>query len=137
MTNRITGTLWGRRLLAGLLSWLIPFLVSVPFYGRDGTLLIDQMLFKSLMIVVGSITAAVLMVWFFSIVTAAYAREAMITGGIWLMMNWILDIAVLIGLLDMTPWEYGAGIGLRYLVIPAMVIPAGIIADHAVKRSRN
>jgi hypothetical protein len=77
------------------------------------------------------------MVWAFSMVTMAYAREAVTTGAVWLITNWILDIVVLIGLLGMTPWEYGVGIGLRTMIIPAMVIPAGITDDHAVERAGN
>jgi len=34
----------------------------------------------------------------------------------------------------MTLPDYAAQIGLRYLVIPAMVIAAGVVADEAVKR---
>ena len=135
MTSRVTSSLWGRRLTAGLLTWLIPFLASIPFYSADGTLVIGQMLFKSLMIVIGSLTAAILMVWFFSIVPGSYAREALITGIVWLAMNWALDLVVLVRMLGMSPAEYATGIGLRYLVIPAMVIPAGIIADRAMEKA--
>jgi len=63
-----TGTLWGRRILAGFLTWLVPFLVSVPFYAGNGKLLIDFALFKSLMVITGSVTAGILIVWFFSAV---------------------------------------------------------------------
>jgi hypothetical protein len=55
----------GRRLTAGILTGLIAFLASIPFYGMEGTLVIDQILFKSLMIVIGSLTAAILLVCFF------------------------------------------------------------------------
>jgi hypothetical protein len=73
------------------------------FYSREETLLIDTTLFKSLIIVVASITAAILMVWYFFRVTGSYTREAEITSGVWLVMKWALDIVVLIGLLGMTP----------------------------------
>jgi hypothetical protein len=88
------------------------------------------MLFKSLMIVVASITAAALMIWFFSLVPASYAREAVITGIIWLAINWALYLIILIGILGMVPWDYLIQIGLRYLMMPAMVIATGIVADH-------
>ncbi|MFA6226069.1 MAG: hypothetical protein WC620_07825 [Methanoregula sp.] len=76
----ITRSIWGRRLIASVLSWLVPFLTAVPFYGRDGTHAIDPTLFKSIMIVVSSITAAILTVWFFKSVRVSYTREAVITG---------------------------------------------------------
>lgn len=135
MTITWTDSLWGRRLIAGFLTWLVPFLASIPFYGMDGTLVVDQMLFKSLMIVIGSLTAAILLVWFFAVVPGSFAREAAITGAVWLVMNWVLDLVVLVGLMGMPPYEYATGIGLRYLVIPAMVIPAGIIAGMAVEQA--
>jgi len=117
-----------------LLSWCIPFLAALPFYNKNGTLLIDLSLFKSIMIVIASITAAVLLVWFFRSVTAAFTREAVITGFVWLILNWTLDAIVFAGLLRMPGFDYVTRIGLRSLLIPAMVIAAGIIADEAVLR---
>jgi len=62
-----------------------------------------------------------------------WAREAIVTGIVWLVANWILDLIVLVGLLGMTLPDYATQIGLRYLVIPAMVIAAGVVADEAIK----
>lgn len=76
----VTNTLWDCRIIAGLLTWLIPFLVAIPFYTRDGALLADAALFKSLVTVTRSVTGAALMIWFFSIVNGSYMREAVITG---------------------------------------------------------
>ena len=124
---------WRRRLIGAFLTWLVPFLAVIPFYGPGG-LVIDQQLFKSVMIVVGSITAAILIVWCFRPVEKNYTHEAIVTGMVWLLANWVLDLIVLVGLLGMALPDYAAQIGLRYLVIPAMVIVAGIVADEAVKR---
>lgn len=125
-------TIWRRRLIGAFLTWLIPFVCAIPFYGKDG-LLVDQQLFKSIMIVVGSITAAILIVWCFRPVENNFTREAIVTGIVWLLANWILDLIVLVVLLGMALPDYAAQIGLRYLVIPAMVIAAGVVADDAVK----
>ena len=127
-------TIWRRRLIGAFLTWLVPFVCAIPFYGKDG-LLIDIQLFKSLMIVVGSITAAILIIWLFRSVEIGYTREAVITGVTWLLTNWVLDLIVLVGLLGMNLPDYAAQIGLRYVVIPAMVIAAGVVADGAVKRN--
>jgi hypothetical protein len=126
-------SIWRRRLAGAFLTWFVPFLISVPFYGKDG-LLVDLQLFKSLMIVAGSITAAILIVWSFRSIESGYTREAIATGCVWLLANWALDLVVLIGLLGTTLPDYAAGIGLRYLMIPAMVIMAGIVADEAVAK---
>jgi len=126
-------TIWRRRLIGAFLTWLIPFVVAIPFYGKDG-LLIDQQLFKSIMIVIGSITAAILIVWCFRPVEKKYTHEAIVTGSVWLVANWVLDLIVLVGLLGTTLPDYAGQIGLRYLVIPAMVIAAGVVADEAGMR---
>ena len=131
MTPHIS-PIWRRRLIGAILTWLVPFLVSIPFYGKDG-LMIDVQLFKSIMIVVGSITAAILIVWCFRPVENNFTREAIVTGIVWLLANWILDLIVLVGLLGMALPDYATQISLRYLVIPAMVIAAGIVADEAIK----
>jgi hypothetical protein len=107
-----------------------------PFYTKDGALLVDAALFKSLMIVFRSVTGAVLMMWFFTILNGSYTREAVITGVCWLVLNWTPDALVLGGLNGMTPADYLSQTGLRYLMIPAMVIATGVVADKAaVKKS--
>jgi hypothetical protein len=124
---------WRRRLIGAFLTWLVPFLISIPFYGKDG-LVIELQLFKSLMIVAGSITAAILIVWSFRSIETGYTREAIVTGIVWLLANWLLDLIVLVGLLGMPLPDYAVGIGLRYLMIPVIVIAAGIVADEAVAK---
>jgi len=49
----------------GFLSWLIPFLAAFFFYSKEGEMAIDIFLFKSIMIVVGSISAAFLLISYF------------------------------------------------------------------------
>ena len=132
MNVHLTAT-WRRRLAGAFLTWLIPFVCAIPFYGPAG-LVIDQQLFKSIMIVIGSITAAILIVWCFRPIEQHFTHEAIVTGIVWLIANWVLDVIVLAGLLGMTLSDYAAQIGLRYLVIPAMVIAAGVVADEAGKR---
>ena len=132
MTPHIS-PIWRRRFIGAFLTWLVPFLAAIPLYGPGG-LVIEQQLFKSIMIVVGSITAAILIVWCFRPVEKNYTREAIVTGIVWLLANWVLDLIVLVGLLGMALPDYAGQIGLRYLVIPAMVIAAGVLADEAVRR---
>ena len=135
--NPFLNSVWSRRLIAGLLSWLVPFLIAVPFNSNNETLLIDLMLFKSIMIIIASITAAILMVWLFHVVTTAYTRVAVITGLLRLGMSWTVDLIVLVGLLGLPPPDYISQIGVRYLMIPAMVIAGGIIADDAAQQYKH
>lgn len=131
----ITRSIWGRRLIGGVLSWLVPFLAAVPFYSRNSELVVDLALFKSIMIVISSITAAILIIWFFKNVRVSYTHEAIITGLVWLAMNWVLDAIVLVGLLGMPAGDYLTQIGIRYLMIPAIVIAAGVVAEDATHRN--
>ncbi|MDD1703057.1 MAG: hypothetical protein LUQ31_08785 [Methanoregula sp.] len=123
-----------RRFVAAFLSWLVPFVVAIPFYGNGGRLLISTDLFKSLMIVVSAVTAALLIIWFSRSVRSGYTREGIVTGIVWLFVNWVLDLIVLVGLLGMPLPVYAAQVGLRYLMIPAIVIATGVVADEAVLR---
>jgi hypothetical protein len=109
----------------GFLSWLIPFLTSFLFYTREGELTIDIFLFKSIMIVVGSVTAAFLLISYFRNIGADYLKEGVILGLTWFGINILLDLLVLIPMSEMSLEEYFAQIGLRYVVIPVMCITVG------------
>ena len=58
----------------------------------------------------------------------------MIGTVVWLLANWVLDLIMLVGLLGMTLPDYATQIGLRYLVIPAMVIAARVVTKEVMKR---
>lgn len=122
-----------RILLYGVLTWLIPFLLSIPFYSGGG-LHIDQQLFKSIMIVAGALTGAVLIVHLFSVMNMEFLVAGYIAGAVWLFINWGLDIIILIPISGLDFISYTFQIGLRYLVIPVMTIMAGVIADHAARK---
>mgnify|MGYP001078326439 CR=1 FL=1 len=104
----------------GLLTWLIPFIVSVPIYSG-----IDVFLFKSIMIVVGSAVGAALLVLWFREMHENYLKEGITVGIIWLIINWALDIAILLPLSGSTVSVWFMEIGLRYLVIPIMTMALG------------
>jgi uncharacterized membrane protein YpjA len=114
-----------KNVLYGFLSWLIPFASSVFFYTREGKLTIDVFLFKSIMIVVGSVSAAFLLVSYFKSINNRYLRESIVVGLAWFGINIVLDLLVLIPMSGMTVSDYFAQIGLRYVAIPAMSIAVG------------
>jgi uncharacterized membrane protein YpjA len=99
--------------------------VSFFFYTREGKLTIDIFLFKTIMIVVGSITGAFLLVSYFKKITVDYLKEGIIVGVVWFGINILLDLLVLIPMSGMSISNYFTQIGLRYLVIPAMSIAVG------------
>ena len=114
-----------RNVLYGFLAWLIPFVASFFFYSREGELTIDIFLFKSIMIVVGSFSAAILLVSYFKNINVDYLKEGIIVGLIWFGINIVLDLLILIPMSGMSITDYFMQIGLRYLAIPAMSIAVG------------
>jgi len=119
-----------KNILYGFLSWLIPFVTSLFFFSKEGELTVDIFLFKSIMIVVGSISAAFLIVSYFKIIITSYSKEGIIIGLTWLGINILLDLLVLIPMTGISKADYFMQIGIRYLVIPAMTIMAGTVLSN-------
>lgn len=119
-----------KNILYGFLAWLIPFVASIFFYTQEGKLTIDIFLFKSIMIVVGSISASILLVSYFKKIDGGYLKEGIIVGLTWLVINILMDLLILIPMSGMSSPDYFAQIGLRYLVIPAMSITVGAALEN-------
>jgi len=75
-----------------------------------------------------------MLVWYFQVVRAGYTIDAILTGVLWLVENWALDIIVLVGVFGMPSGQYFTETGIRYLMIPAIVIATGMVADGAVRK---
>jgi hypothetical protein len=115
-----------RILFSGLLVWLIPFLVSVPFYSPQGQPLCDLQVIKSVLIVVGATVGALLALWYLKDIKADFVREGAVLGIAWFIINTALDILVLVYLLqgmDLATWA--GQIGIRYLLMPVMTTAMG------------
>jgi len=119
--------------LLGLASWAIPFAASFFFFDRTGHLLIDQPLFKSIMVVVGAASGAALLVYAFKRI-APSVQSGLSLGLYWLAINLVLDLAVLVRLMHMSATLYLADIGLRYLVIPIMSVAMGAVSMRSMAR---
>jgi len=119
-----------RNILYGFLAWLIPFISAFFFYSKEGGLVIDIFLFKTIMIIVGSIVGAFLLVSYFKRIRANYLMEGIIVGLTWFIINILLDIFVLIPMSEMSLPSYFAEIGLRYLVMPVMSIMVGAALEN-------
>ena len=109
----------------GFLVWLIPFVASLFFYTSGGKLIIDIFLFKAIMIVIGSVSGAVLLVHYFKKVHAAYFKEGIIVGILWFGINILLDLVILVPMSGMPIWDYFTRIGISYIVIPVMCVTVG------------
>jgi len=111
----------------GILTWLIPFLGSFPFFSPDKGLLIDVFLFKTIMIVLGGLVATIFLVLFFKDVKKNHIKIAIIVGLIWLVINWLLDFIFLLPMSQMQVGPYFTEIGLRYLVLPIYSLGIGYL----------
>ncbi len=117
-------------MLYGFLAWFIPFVASFFFYTREGELIIDIFLFKSIMIVIGSFSAAFLLVSYFKKINSDYFKEGIIVGLTWLGLNILSDLLVLIPMSGMSIANYFTQIGIRYLAIPAMSVAVGTALEN-------
>ena len=113
-----------RLLWYGFLTWLIPFVFSVPLIGVDGQPILPSGTFKSLMIVVGSVVGAWLLVRVFR-QRPAFKRAGLTVGLLWMGINVGLDLLILVPLTKMSLPNYFGDIALRYLVIPTMAVAIG------------
>ena len=116
-------------LLFGFFTWLIPFVSSFFFY-MTGELSIDIYLFKSIMIIIGGVAAAIFIIVYFNEVSTDFVKESIILGVSWLVINLILDLLILIPMSKMTLGDYFVQIGIRYLVIPVMCIMVGLVLKN-------
>jgi uncharacterized membrane protein YpjA len=119
-----------RKIGYGLLVWVVPFVSAIPLLGLMQS---DPIFFKTLMIVVGGLIAAICTVLYFNKVEKDYLKEGIGLGIVWLIVNWLLDFAALLPLSKMPYLQYFKEIGLRYLVMPAMTVPIGYILSKKIK----
>jgi hypothetical protein len=128
------GVLTIRVTLLGLVSWLVPFLLSFLFFDQAGQLVIPQPLFKSLMVVVfGAMGTAMLAVAFRRITPSC--GSGLMLGCYWLVINLVLDLLVLLPLAKMPITLYFYDIGLRYVLIPVISTGMGIVSSWVAARS--
>ena len=123
-----------RLALLGALSWLIPFVAAIPFFDHTGVLVIEQTLFKSLMVVIGGASGVVLLALAFRRTPPTMASGAVL-GAYWMAMNLILGAVVLMPMSGMSVSLYLSDIGLRYLLLPIMGAAMGAVADRAAHRA--
>jgi len=117
----------------GFLSWLIPFVFSFLFYGQDGELNISYDLFKSTMVVVGTLSGVYLLIKYFEKITGNYFRQGAIVGSSWLAINIILDSLILIPMAKINFLTYFTRIGFGYFSILIISLGFGYIL---AKKSR-
>ena len=116
----------------GLLTWIIPFVSSFPFFSMEKQeLLIDVFLFKTIMIVLSMVVGTYFLVNVFKSIKRDFVRVGIITGASWFLINLALDMAILIPMSGMSYKDYFYQIGLRYLVVPIIATAMGYVAKDS------
>lgn len=119
-----------RTTVAGLLSWAIPFFAAFPFFSPEGGLIVPQPLFKSIMVVVGTVVGVALLVWMLRRFGASL-MVGLVIGLYWLLINWVLDIVVLLPMSGSSLTEWFYDIGIRYLSLPIVAAGMGWVGRKA------
>ncbi|HEY1405668.1 MAG TPA: hypothetical protein VF857_03575 [Spirochaetota bacterium] len=120
-----------KKIIYGLIAWLVPFLFSVAVWPLHETML---PLFKSVVLVFSVTLGVVLLVLYFRKVEGRYFRDGIILGLVWLAISLILDLAVLVYFMKMPLGMYLMDIGLRYLLMPVLSAGFGYIIAFKVQK---
>ncbi len=115
--------------LLGLMTWLVPFVAAFFFFDETGQIAVDMYLFKTIMILIGGITGAFAIILYFRKVQSSFLNHGILIGCVWFVINFVLDIIILLPLSGMSFSDYLIQIGLRYLMAPIMSIMAGILLE--------
>jgi len=117
----------GKIALYGLLMWVVPFAVSCVIFPWE---LSYSKLFDSVMPVVVALTAVLLAVSYFRSPAGVFLREGIIIGVVWLAMSLVFNLLMfVVGPMKMPLADYVVGTGIPCLIIPAITIGLGYIAE--------
>jgi hypothetical protein len=113
----------------GFLSWIVPFIASLLFFGKNGQPVLPIGLIKSIMILIGASLGGVLLFRLFRECPPSLGSGVAI-GSLWFLMNIVLDLSILVPMTKMNLGQYFSEIGLRYLLIPIMAGAMGAVGSQ-------
>jgi hypothetical protein len=116
-----------RVMMFGLISWLVPYGVSMVFMGADGFVHSDYAFYRTVMLITVMLTTAVLLAAHFRSISQSFFREGVLVGMLWLEMNLSLDLLVVLPYSGMGVVNYLAQVGIDYVAIPLLAFLAGYI----------
>jgi uncharacterized membrane protein YpjA len=122
-----------KNILLGFFSWAIPFIVSFLFYKPGGELVVPYATFKSVILIVGTISGCFLIFQYFKFVNDSFIKNGIIVGLSWFFINIILDTIILIPMMKSTFAGYFMSIGLSYVTIPVISIAMGYLLETKIK----
>jgi len=124
----------GKTIFLGFLSWLIPFAVSFLFYKPGGQLIVPYATFKSMIMIIGTISGCYLLFRYFRLVDVDFFFHGVIVGISWFFINILLDTVILIPIMKTSFANYFMSIGLSYAAIPTISVTMGYLLDKRVEK---
>ncbi len=116
----------GKMIVLGLIVWAVPFVLGFLLFPLIET---NLMLFKTIMIISGSLIGMICIILFFKKVEVDFWKNGLILGIIWFAINIALDFVFLVFMFQTPVLEYITGIGLRYLNILIMACGVGWLLE--------
>ena len=120
--------------------WLVPFAVSCTLIGPDGKKAVSEQTFRTIMLLVGSMSSS----WCTFKCQPETTHEGLVMAIKWLVINWVMDLIVLVPLFAMQNGgsltldnyigavpEWFLGIGLAYIGFVSSVVVAGACTERA------
>lgn len=114
-------------LLISFLIWVIPFVSSFPFFGRDGNLTVNFWAFKLTMVVVLTLSSFFLFQWFYTTnPQAAVSTSRLLLLGVGAaLISIFFDTFTVIPLNKMPIPQYAAQVASFYLLIVIISLITG------------
>lgn len=112
-------------ILFGVLTWIVPFAVSLLFFDEHGTLTISFDLFKAVTLLAAIFNGCIFVYFYFRLISKDYLKHGIVLGNTWMVINFILDILVLPAMMQNSFVDYFNSFGLLYAIFPAMTIAVG------------
>ena len=118
----------------GVLVWLIPFVAGFFMVDQSGNFTVDPFIAKSVFMVIGSFVGAVCLYRLFGSINQDYLRWGVIIGIVWMVINWLLDILILLPLSGDSVGQWFGAIGVRYFSMLFVAVLAGAVAQRMADR---
>lgn len=114
-------------LLISFLIWVIPFVSSFPFFGRDGKLIASFWVFKLTMVVVLTLSSLFLFQWFYTAnpQAAVGIPNLLLLGLGAAMISILFDAFTVIPFNKMPVSQYAAQVASFYLLIVIISLVTG------------
>ena len=120
-----------KRIGYGAILWLIPYVTAIPLLPLMQS---DNVFFKTIMIVVGTLVGALLTALYFKDVEKDFLREGLLLAAVWLAVNWLLDFATLLPFTKQPLPRYFMEIGFRYIAMVWPVVAVAWVLSRKLER---